>query len=134
MDKLVRDGVPEFLKEQGTHITFRKAKKRERIDLLFTKLLEEAGEWLTARDEDQRLKELGDLQEVIWALAKIDGITPEAILLQAHKKQTLRGNFDELQVMGVELGPDPNKTAPPARPNYGAQSDVVRNNSYAYSG
>lgn len=140
MEKLVRDGVPEFLKEQGTHVTYKQAHEADRTGLLYAKLLEEIGELLTARDDEQKLKELGDLQEVIWALGEVNGITSEQILLQALKKQNLRGGFEELHVLGIELGPDPSESPskPSSRPEAnwpgGRVPDVIAHGSYAYSG
>lgn len=107
MSKLVRDGVPDFLQKAGAHIEFTEALPDMREPLVFSKLLEEAGEWLSSRTRDERLKELGDLMEVIWALGEIDGIGSTEILQQAHGKHRARGGFENLAVMSVELGDDP---------------------------
>lgn len=103
MRKLVRDKMEEFLEDKGASIKYVKAEPHERPTLLFNKLIEELLEWVSASDRDARLKELGDLQEIIWAMGKSDNIESTEILQQAHGKQKARGGFDELIVMTVEL-------------------------------
>ena len=106
MSKLVRDRTPEFLQRKGTHIEFHTAPEEQRHVLLLGKLLEEAGEWLAASGREARLKELGDLTEIIWAMGEADGIDRTEILMQAHGKREARGSFDLLRTMNVELGSD----------------------------
>jgi predicted house-cleaning noncanonical NTP pyrophosphatase (MazG superfamily) len=106
MSKLVRDGVEAHIRAAGgAHVTFSGAHPDRRLPLLFSKLLEEAGEWLGAEGREERLKELGDLVEVIWALGEIEGIEGDEILMQAFGKRRERGRFERLMVMSVELGP-----------------------------
>ena len=104
MSKLVRDRTPEFLEGKGTHIEFGTAPEEQRHVLLLGKLLEEAGEWLAAGGREARLKELGDLTEIIWAMGEADGIDRTEVLMQAHGKREARGSFDLLRTMNVELG------------------------------
>jgi predicted house-cleaning noncanonical NTP pyrophosphatase (MazG superfamily) len=103
MSKLIRDGSKQFLESKHTEIVYEQAGPADRRLLLFSKLLEEAGEWLNARDKEQALKELGDLTEIIWALGEIDDIPAIEITSQAASKQRLRGGFDELWVMKVDV-------------------------------
>lgn len=116
--KLVRDKLPNLLKERG--ITFRKGKEGERYYLLRTKLLEEVAElYAAAADKDQILKELADIYEALMAIGYAHDIPPMAIITQAVEKNKARGGFDDLMVMEIDEGkviPDP--TAKPAGPNY----------------
>jgi predicted house-cleaning noncanonical NTP pyrophosphatase (MazG superfamily) len=113
MGKLVRDRTREVLEPQNPRIVFGRVMNDQRRGLLFSKLLEEAGEWLCANDREQKLKELADLAEVIWALGEMDGIGQAEIVLHASGKRAARGGFDELLVMTVETGGEPTPTPQP---------------------
>jgi predicted house-cleaning noncanonical NTP pyrophosphatase (MazG superfamily) len=106
MRKLVRDKMEEFLEDKGAEIKYVKAPEEERDQLLFSKLIEELLEWMTAEGRENRLKELGDMQEVIWAMGSMEGIEATEILQQAHGKNKARGGFEKLIVMTVELDSD----------------------------
>lgn len=106
MAKLVRDGTEAALAGRNPRIAFDAAPSHQRTELTFAKLLEEAGEWLMAEGRDQRLKELGDLQEVVWALGEVDGISETEIAMQATEKRRVRGGFSDLCVMRVEADGD----------------------------
>lgn len=103
MSKLVRDGVEESLAGRTARVVFRSAPESERRWLLFSKLLEEAGEWLLSGSNAERIRELGDIQEVIWALGEVDGIEQAEIIIQASEKRRERGSFSELAIMCIEI-------------------------------
>lgn len=98
--KLVRDKLPEILGEDLA-VEFGNAHPGAASRLLIAKLLEEAGELLCADSRNGRLKELGDLQEVIWAIAELNAITSQEVLLQAMGKREARGGFRDLRTMEV---------------------------------
>ena len=110
--KLVRDETEAALKGKNPHVVFDEAPPDQREGLLFSKLLEEACEWLCGRDREQRLKELGDLTEVLWALGEIDGIQPGEIVTQAAMKREARGGFSRLALLKVETGDEPARPEP----------------------
>ena len=58
------------------------------------KLVEEAYEAQAAPDE-QLTSELGDVLEVLRALARVHAISWEDVELEADRKRTERGGFDE---------------------------------------
>lgn len=96
MRKLVRTDSPRELK-----VVFEKENPTN--PTLNAKLLEEVAELLLAGDRDQRLKELGDIQEVLWAVGDLNGITAMEITSQAISKRNALGTFDT--VMRTELQP-----------------------------
>lgn len=111
MSKLVRDNTEEAL--ENPRVVFKRLPSG--VDLrphLIAKLLEEAGELNLANDSDQALKELGDLQEVIWALADVWNIGQLDVHMQATGKRNARGRFTGA-IMEVEEGPVPAYSPPP---------------------
>ena len=77
-NKLVRDRIPEIIAEDG----------REPA----TRILDEDGDGDTA---EHRLEELGDVLEVMLALAKIDHFNLDDIVFAAEQKRQERGGFDK---------------------------------------
>tara|TARA_R110000824_G_scaffold20592_4_gene77595 strand:- start:301 stop:612 length:312 start_codon:yes stop_codon:yes gene_type:complete len=63
-DKLVRDRIPEIIKERGRSCKFRIADPKEYRQKLMDKLQEETSEFI----ETPCVEELADIQEVIDAL------------------------------------------------------------------
>jgi predicted house-cleaning noncanonical NTP pyrophosphatase (MazG superfamily) len=63
-DKLVRDRIPEIIKERGRSCKFRIADSKEYRQKLMEKLQEETSEFI----ETPCVEELADIQEVIDAL------------------------------------------------------------------
>lgn len=129
MSKLVRDKLEGLFKGKTLEATFKKAKKADAPKLLHIKALEESGEWLLAETKDQRLKELADLQEIIWSMGKLDNISPADIMAEAISKQQGRGSFDNLLIMEIDeskLKPKPVEET--------TTRDYSGWNSYGYSG
>jgi predicted house-cleaning noncanonical NTP pyrophosphatase (MazG superfamily) len=113
MSKLVRDRIRDILEPRNPRIVFSRVIDDQREGLLFSKLLEEAGEWLRVsrddkgqRDKEQSLKELADLLEVVFALAKLDNISEAMVMSECLGKRMARGGFDQLLTMSVEADGD----------------------------
>ncbi|MBN2111732.1 nucleoside triphosphate pyrophosphohydrolase [Candidatus Woesearchaeota archaeon] len=87
--KLVRDKIPEIIKNSNkvpkTHI----ANDEEYWEELKTKLLEEVNEFL----EDNNSEELADIQEVLYAIYDFKGFSKEEIESIRSKKENERGGF-----------------------------------------
>lgn len=115
MPKLVRDGSKEHVEQHNPKIVFSKADRSDRRILLHGKAIEESLEWFMAEDKVQRVKELGDLMEVLWAMCEADDVNPAEMMLQAMGKRELRGKFETLWMMKVELDSD-RKPPPPLPP------------------
>lgn len=90
-NKLVRDKIPNHIKEQGgqpiTHI----AHDSEYWQKLKEKLLEESHEFL----ESESLEELADILEVIEAIIQYKGITNHEIQRIRETKAKDRGQFND---------------------------------------
>jgi len=97
-DKLVRDKIPEIIREKGGDPKIRVASKDELDVLLREKIVEEAQEFLYSGDSE----ELVDIQEAIDALIKLRKTDPALLELQRHSKLLARGGFSEGYVLLLE--------------------------------
>ena len=97
-NKLVRDRIPEIIAEDNREPKTRILSEAEYVTELERKLREECEEVIEAGDGDSaehRLEELGDVLEVMLALAKIDHFSLDDIALAAERKRKKRGGFDK---------------------------------------
>ena len=90
-NKLVRDKIPEIIKEDGRECDVEIATNEEKYKLLEAKLQEEVNEYL----EDKNLEELADVMEVLFGLAEALGYNEEDLLKARNKKLNERGGFKE---------------------------------------
>lgn len=96
MEKLVRDRIPEIIKaDRGEMPPFRIAPQAEYRELLTEKLSEETEEYLESREPE----ELADILEVVLALAREVGLSPQALEELRREKAQVRGGFDNRIVM-----------------------------------
>ncbi|MGI5202248.1 hypothetical protein ACQEU6_11810 [Spirillospora sp. CA-108201] len=94
-EKLVRDRIPEIIRDAGRAPETRTATGEEHPALLRNKLYEEAGEYVATNDP----AELADLLEVLHALAALHGLTPEQLEEQRAAKAAERGAFSKRFVL-----------------------------------
>lgn len=94
-EKLVRDKIPEIIRESGGNPKVRIAGPDELDVLLREKIVEEAKEFLYSGDTE----ELVDIQEAIDALIKLRKADPGLIAIQRHSKLLARGGFSEGYVL-----------------------------------
>ena len=92
-EKLVRDNIPNIIKQNGEEPITRILSKEEYKIELEKKLLEECNEVLETND---KIEELADLLEVIIALGKLQGKTFEDIVKVCEQKRIKRGGFDKM--------------------------------------
>ena len=90
-DKLVRDRIPEIVRENGETPITHEADGEEYARRLREKLVEEAEEYAEAGDP----AELADVLEVIDAVRALDGVDPERVRELREAKAAERGRFDE---------------------------------------
>lgn len=90
-NKLVRDKIPEIIKEDGRECDIEIVSYEEKYKLLEVKLQEEVNEYL----EDKNLEELADVMEVLFGLAESLGYSEEDLLKARNKKLNERGGFKE---------------------------------------
>jgi len=93
-NKLVRDNIPDIIKEKGETPVTRILDDATYKSELEKKLYEEYQEVLEA-SADERAEELADMIEIIRALAKLEGKTLQDIVEIADNKNIKRGAFKE---------------------------------------
>ena len=102
-NKMVRDRIPEIIKNGGKSPSYRILKHDEYIKELQKKAFEELQEYVEAGNKNEALEELADLLEVIHALAASQSITFEEIEKIRQHKASKKGSFrDRVFLMGVE--------------------------------
>ncbi|MFX1605392.1 MAG: hypothetical protein ACFFDD_05745 [Promethearchaeota archaeon] len=97
-EKLVRDKIPEIIRERGGNPTVRLAGPDELDVLLREKIVEEAKEFLYSGDTE----ELVDIQEAIDALLELRKADPALIEIQRHSKLLARGGFTKGYVLSSD--------------------------------
>ena len=90
--KLVRDRIPELAAGAGQPAAFHQADPAEYGRLLRAKLLEEAAEAASA-GPGELLAELGDVLQVLYALAQLAGLEPAAIECARARTARTTGAF-----------------------------------------
>ena len=94
-NKLVRDNIPNIIKENGETPIYHTLNDEEYWDALLKKDTEELEEVKEAESKDEVLKELGDKLELIRAMAEYQGFTLDDVIKQANKKKETNGGFQK---------------------------------------
>ena len=89
--KLVRDRIPEIIRDSGKRCEYTILSDDDYIQMLDAKLSEELAEYL----ESKSMEELADLLEVIRAIAKARGSSIDAVEAIRRDKAVKRGAFDQ---------------------------------------
>jgi predicted house-cleaning noncanonical NTP pyrophosphatase (MazG superfamily) len=100
-DKLVRDNIPEIIKNKRQVPRIRIADQKEFKEKLLQKLREEVNEFIA----DENPEELADILEVIYALAGVLSLTPEELEVMRKKKAGERGAFKEKIILDEVVDP-----------------------------
>lgn len=98
-DKLVRDKIPQILKEKEKDFVAYKAADGEYLSYLRKKLLEEAHEFVGSSTEEDALRELADVYEVLSAILKEMHSTMADVRLARVNKINDRGAFDQRWIL-----------------------------------
>ena len=88
-NKLVRDSIPDLIRQEGKTPVIRILDDEEYTNALIQKLDEETGEF----HREQNLEELADILEVVYALAENLGYTREELTECYTMKHEQRGGF-----------------------------------------
>ncbi len=98
-NKLVRDKIPELIRQQGQNPILRILEDEEYTKCLEQKLDEEVAEY----HRDRNLEELADILEVVFALAEDLGASRELLMKVYQAKHDERGGFaDRLFLIAKE--------------------------------
>ncbi len=90
--KLIRDNIPEILRNKGVEYKTRIAENEEYEQKLLEKLEEEVQELLSAEEKD-KIEEVVDILEVLYAISEARGISREQIEEIRTQKAKERGGF-----------------------------------------
>ena len=93
-NKLVRDNIPEIIKNKGENPVISIWNDDRYKEELEKKLYEEYQEVIEASDND-RIEELADMLEVIKALANLEKKTLDDVIEVANQKVKKRGAFNK---------------------------------------
>lgn len=89
--KLVRDAIPEIIKNKGENVTFHIATEAEFETALINKLQEEVIEFTTAPS----IEELADIMEVVEAYLEFKKISTTELKKVQTDKKAKRGGFSK---------------------------------------
>jgi predicted house-cleaning noncanonical NTP pyrophosphatase (MazG superfamily) len=102
-NKLVRDRIPEIMKETGISFNTRQLTSEEYIRELKNKAFEELNEFIKSSNKQEAGEELADLLEVMHSLAEYYGYTFHEIEEIRQQKAEARGGFkDRIYLIDVE--------------------------------
>lgn len=90
-NKLVRDRIPEIIRNQGKACIVTTLAEHEHLAHLNAKLAEELNEYSASGD----IAELADIAEIIRAILKIKGVSIEQFETIREKKRQSNGGFEK---------------------------------------
>ena len=90
-NKLVRDNIPQFIRQDGREPVTHVADEKEFRQKLKDKFLEEAKEYI----QSETIQEMADVFEVITAILEIQGWDIEQIVAVQKKIRAERGAFSK---------------------------------------
>lgn len=107
VDKLIRDKVPNYLRNRNVQTNERVMDHDEYLERLRNKLFEEAREVIDAKNKEELTEELGDVLEVMLAYANENDISFEAVDKARIRKKNEYGGFEaKIYNASVELNSD----------------------------
>ncbi|MBD3339680.1 MAG: phosphoribosyl-ATP pyrophosphohydrolase [Candidatus Lokiarchaeota archaeon] len=90
-NKLVRDNIPQIIKESGRNCTIKKLNDNEYFEYLNEKLKEEIDEYICDND----VEELVDIVEIIMSILKTKNISLTEFEKMKNIKKQKRGGFEK---------------------------------------
>jgi predicted house-cleaning noncanonical NTP pyrophosphatase (MazG superfamily) len=98
--KLIRDKIPELVKQEGIVPSIRKIQNDEEfLEYILKKIVEEAQELSEAKTDSNILEEIADVYEIINALKQLKNLSDADIEAVQTQKRQKRGGFDERIIM-----------------------------------
>lgn len=104
-NKLVRDRIPEIIKQDNKNFSTRILSDDEYIKALKEKSFEELQEYVNTKNDEDAIEELADLLEIIHALSECHGASFEKVEEIRNKKAEKRGGFKE-KIFLIEVEDD----------------------------
>ena len=92
-NKLVRDRIPEIIRQHGDMCQIETMTETEFQVALRQKVVEEAEEVMQAMTKRELLKELADLYEVVEMLLQSNNITIDMVRIEQEQRHKERGGF-----------------------------------------
>lgn len=93
--KLVRDKIPDIIRQDGREPVVSTISGAELAEALNRKLAEECQEFFAARDNAARLEELADVLEVIFGITQQIGYAKQDLFDACDAKRESRGGFTQ---------------------------------------
>ena len=90
-NKLIRDKIPQIIKQSGKQAILKQVSGQEYLDLLNAKLGEELQEYL----DSESVEELADLVEVVYAILEHKNVSLQEFEVIRKQKVKERGAFEE---------------------------------------
>ena len=95
MNKLVRNNIPDIIKSNGKKPYYHKLSKEDLKIQIKSKLVEESNEVNSTDNNDDLIKELADVQEVIQSIKTLYNISDKEIEIYQDSKRNEVGGFDK---------------------------------------
>jgi len=92
-NKLVRDNIPDVIKNDGETPVIRILSDSEYKKELYRKLLEECNELISAKTKDDTIEEAADIFEVLSAISALEGRNIDKVIETSRQKRAKRGGF-----------------------------------------
>lgn len=98
-DKIVRDKIPRLIESQGKKVKYSVVSDEE----AYAYLIEELFTKSTKFADTEKIDDLIDIVEVVFAIAELRGITDKSLLSEIYNKRIAKGGFEKNIVLeGVD--------------------------------
>lgn len=94
-NKLVRDNIPDIIKNDNETPITRILLDDEYKNELYKKLLEECNELIVAKESDEIIEEASDVFEVLKAISELEGKDIDAVIAVSEQKRIKKGGFSK---------------------------------------
>ncbi len=99
MPKLVRDKIPDIIKESGKTPIYHVATEFERKEAVIAKIREEVAEF----EKDPSLEEAADVYHAFMQTLTVYGMTWDQVIQAAVAKSHKRGRFSEMYILDAVI-------------------------------
>lgn len=100
-NKLVRDNIPEIIKESGHYCEYIILNENDHKKAIKNKIFEESDELINAKSREEKIEEIADLLEILEEFCNIENISFEEVLTKKEEKKNKKGSFKERKFLTV---------------------------------